>query len=215
MPRIKCVVFDIGETIVCEDRQWAEWAEWLGVRPSVMFTVLGALIAEGKDHRFAFEILHPGFDFERERQAKEAAGLSWKLAAEDLYPDAVPCLRTLSERGFRLGLAGNQPASIESMVDDLKLPVDFVASSDRWGVEKPSPQFFARVIEECHADSSEIAYVGDRIDNDVLPAKRAGMFAAFIRRGPWGIVHATWREVVQADAVVQSLVEIPAIVAFE
>ncbi|MGH9098837.1 MAG: HAD hydrolase-like protein, partial [Acidimicrobiales bacterium] len=38
--------------------------------------------------------------------------------------------------------------------------------------------------------SEQVAYVGDRLDNDVLPAKAAGMFAVFIRRGPWGHLHA-------------------------
>ncbi len=33
---------------------------------------------------------------------------------------------------------------------------------------------------------SEVLYVGDRLDNDVLPAKSAGMQAVLIRRGPWG-----------------------------
>lgn len=31
----------------------------------------------------------------------------------------------------------------------------------------------------------EVAYVGDRLDNDVLPAQEAGMVGIFLRRGPW------------------------------
>ena len=32
----------------------------------------------------------------------------------------------------------------------------------------------------------EVAYVGDRVDNDVLPAAAAGLVAVHVRRGPWG-----------------------------
>lgn len=55
----------------------------------------------------------------------------------------------------------------------------------------------------------EIAYVGDRIDNDVLPAKRAGMTGVFLRRGMWADVQRHWPEAVQADIVIDSLAELP------
>ncbi|MGH2418804.1 MAG: HAD hydrolase-like protein, partial [Candidatus Limnocylindria bacterium] len=33
------------------------------------------------------------------------------------------------------------------------------------------------------------AYIGDRVDNDVVPSAAAGMRAVWIRRGPWGFLH--------------------------
>ena len=39
--------------------------------------------------------------------------------------------------------------------------------------------------------SEETAYVGDRVDNDVLPAAAAGLVAVHIRRGPWGRLQPT------------------------
>ena len=51
--------------------------------------------------------------------------------------------------------------------------VDFVGSSERWGVEKPAPEFFARVAETGRPDA-EIAYVGDRVDNDVRAGASGG-----------------------------------------
>ena len=44
-----------------------------------------------------------------------------------------------------------------------------------------------RVSAEVGLRPEQVAYVGDRLDNDVLPAKVAGMFAVFLRRGPWVI----------------------------
>jgi FMN phosphatase YigB (HAD superfamily) len=53
---------------------------------------------------------------------------------------------------------------------------------------KPSSEFFARVVEEAGCSRESILYVGDRPDNDIAPAQRAGLATAWIRRGPWGYI---------------------------
>lgn len=131
------------------------------------------------------------------------------FSRDDLYRDALPCLTALAERGYRIGLAGNQPASAEGVLRKLGAPIDVIASSERWGVEKPSPAFFTRIVAEAGVAPKEIAYVGDRLDNDVIPAVEAGMVGVFLRRGPWGVVHATWPEVARATVRIESLVELP------
>ena len=102
------------------------------------------------------------------------------FADRDLHADALPCLAALRAQGLRLGAAGNMYAHHE---DFLRPYVDFVGSSERWGVEKPDAGFFAHVVEEAAAPAEEILYVGDRVDNDVLPARAAGLHAIRIRRG--------------------------------
>jgi FMN phosphatase YigB (HAD superfamily) len=131
------------------------------------------------------------------------------VRVEDFYPDAVPCLKALAEQGFVLGLAGNQPVRTEAALHHLGLPVAFVASSEGWGVEKPSPAFFDRIRRESRLGAGEIAYVGDRLDNDILPARRAGMFTVFLRRGPWGHLHAHWPEAAVANLMIESLSALP------
>jgi FMN phosphatase YigB (HAD superfamily) len=113
----------------------------------------------------------------------------------------------LSSAGYRVGIAGNQPAVVENALIAAELPVSFIASSQTLGVSKPD-LFFERVVELAGAPAERIAYVGDRADNDVLPAHHAGMISVFIRRGPWGYIHATWPEVQCADLVVNSLDEL-------
>ena len=61
------------------------------------------------------------------------------------------------------------------------------------------------MIEQAGVGAEEIAYVGDRIDNDVVPAADAGMVAVHIRRGPWGYGQADWPEAARATAHIDSL----------
>lgn len=77
------------------------------------------------------------------------------------------------------------------------------------GGEKPSADFFNRIIAECGCAPGEIAYVGDRLDNDIRPALAAGMVAVFVRRGPWGYIHAAHPDVTRAHIRVKSLDELP------
>jgi HAD superfamily hydrolase (TIGR01549 family) len=102
------------------------------------------------------------------------------FADRDLHADALPCLTELRGRGLRLGAAGNMHAHHEEF---LRPHVDFAGSSERWGVQKPDAAFFAHVVDEAGVPAEEILYVGDRVDNDVVPALAAGLRAVRIRRG--------------------------------
>jgi FMN phosphatase YigB (HAD superfamily) len=205
MSRIRAVVFDLGETLVDETRHWGEWADWIGVTRFAFFAAFGAVVERGWEHRRVFELVEPGFDYAAEHARREAAGWRYALEPGDFYPDALPCLREARAAGFRVGIAGNQPQAAETALAALGAPADFVASSARWGVEKPDPGFFAKVAEAAAEPAGAIAYVGDRLDNDVFPAKAAGMTAVFIRRGPWGIIHAGSPEAARADLRIERL----------
>lgn len=111
----------------------------------------------------------------------EAEGAStFVFEDSDLHADALACLAQLRARGLRLGAAGNMRAVHEEF---LRPHVDFVGSSERWGVEKPEARFFARVVEGAGVPAKEIVYVGGRVDNDVVPALAAGLHAVRVRRG--------------------------------
>ena len=85
------------------------------------------------------------------------------------------------------------------------LPADIVTSSDGVGVRKPDPAFFERLVELAGVAASEVAYVGDRVDNDVLPALTVGLVAVHCRRGPWGRLRPTPEGAIGID----SLAELP------
>ncbi len=199
----------MGETLADESRLWKGWADWLGIPPLTLFGVVGGVIARGQHHREAFRLLRPDLDVDAEtRRRRRADPWTWP-EDRDLYPDARPALRVLQEAGVRIGLAGNQSPEEEVATRALDLPLDFVGSSASWGAEKPSPLFFERLIEAGGGQPSEIAYVGDRIDNDVLPAARAGLQAIFLRRGPWAWLQAGRSTPDGAVFAIESLRELP------
>ena len=204
---MKAVVFDIGETLIDETRPWSVVANWLAVPQMTMFAVLGKLVAERRDHRELFDIVRPdvGWNGVRERFRDDAA---IRYLPQDLYPDVRPTFDILKRKGYFLGIAGNQPADREKDLRRMKLPADLIATSGRWGVSKPSPEFFDRIAREVKCRPEEIAYVGDRVDNDVVPAAAAGMVPIHIVRGAWGYIQRDWPEVSRDHAQLQSLEEL-------
>ena len=56
---IEAVVFDVGETLVDETREYGTWADWLGVPRHTFSAVFGAVIALGMDYRDAFQYFRP------------------------------------------------------------------------------------------------------------------------------------------------------------
>jgi FMN phosphatase YigB (HAD superfamily) len=74
-------------------------------------------------------------------------------------------------------------------------------------------EFFAAVARLAGAEPGEIVYVGDRVDNDVLPAIAAGMTAVHLRRGPWGYLHAAWPDAARAHLRIESLAELPGVLS--
>lgn len=200
---VDVVVFDVGGTLVDETRMWTLWAEAIEVPPTRLLAELEAVIAERRRHREVFTRLVPGFD--RTRLDRENP---YRMERGDLYPDAVPALEALVAAGFRVAVAANQPAATQAFLTESGLPLAFAFASEAVGIAKPDPAFFDRIAEAAGVPPHRIAYVGDRIDNDVLPANAAGMVSVFLARGPWGQLHATWPEAEQATVRVGDLSEL-------
>jgi HAD superfamily hydrolase (TIGR01549 family) len=179
---LKAVVFDVGETLVDEERWWRRLAEHGGLQPHVVWAALGVTIERGEEHTALWE--HLGIE-------QPSGWYDEPYSLEDLYPDALECLRNVRELGLRTGVVGNQTETLEAWARDAALPADVISSSASLGVRKPDLAFFAKVLELMGCEPGEVAYVGDRVDNDVLPAAAAGLVAIHVRRGPWGRLQRT------------------------
>ncbi|GHF77290.1 hypothetical protein GCM10018790_64250 [Kitasatospora xanthocidica] len=211
---ITAVVFDVGECLVDETREYGTWADWLNVPRHTFVSAFGATIARGLDYRETFQIFAPGFDLYAEREKRAAAGKPETFGEEDLYRDVRPALAQLRADGLWLAIAGNQTVRAGGILRELfAADVDLIGTSDDWGASKPDALFFERVAEVVPAEPGEILYVGDRLDNDVLPAARAGMRTALIRRGPWGWIQQHDPAAGQATFRIDSLGELPELIA--
>jgi FMN phosphatase YigB (HAD superfamily) len=216
---IRAVVFDVGETLVDETIEYQGWADWLGVPRHTFSAVFGGVVGAGRDHLETFEYFRPGFDIAAERRARAEAGRPEGYSERDFYPDARPTLAVLHEAGYLVAIAANQTRDSHRRLESMNLPVDLVTTSDTWGVSKPDPRFFEKVIETCRQlrpglEAGQICYVGDRLDNDLRPAWEAGLRTAHIRRGPWGRLHAEHPDLLaKTDFRLESLSELPALLA--
>ncbi|MFF7331575.1 HAD-IA family hydrolase [Streptomyces sp. NPDC008150] len=212
---IRAVIFDVGECLVDETREYGAWADWLGVSRHTFHAVFGAMVAQGRDHVDTFREFRPGFDLETEREAREAAGRPETYGEEDLYEDVRPTLRQLRADGMWLGISGNQTVRSGRILRELFTgEVDLIGTSDDWGATKPDPAFFQRVVEAAPFEPAEMLYVGDRVDNDVRPAREAGMRTALVHRGPWARIQWTTEEATRLPTFrVESLLELSGLIA--
>ncbi|NJQ07831.1 HAD family hydrolase [Streptomyces lonarensis] len=208
---IRAVVFDVGECLVDETREYGTWADWLGVPRHTFASVFGAVIAQGRDYRETFQAFRPGFDLNEQREARAAAGKPETFGEDDLYPDVRPSLRALADAGLWLGIAGNQTVRAGGILRELfSKDVDLIGTSDDWGAHKPDPLFFDRVSAVVPFSPEQILYVGDRLDNDIKPALAAGMRTALVRRGPWATIQWDTPEARNVpDLRVETLADLP------
>lgn len=210
-PAPHIVVFDVGEVLIDETRVWGIWADILGVSRFTFAAVLGAAIAQGEDHELVFPHIAPNTEwreFEGEHERRYGG-----FAPQDVYADVRPCLTELQTMGIRVGIAGNQPARRREQLLALDLPHDVLALSDDLMVSKPSADFFAAIQKLTGAtEPAQVLYVGDRVDNDVLPAMDFGMRTCWLRRGPWGQLQDLPDGAVP-DLVLEGLGELPLLLA--
>src|SRR5262245_21479168 len=141
---LKAVFFDVGETLVDEERWWRELAERSGLQPHVVWAAVGVTIERGEEHDALWE--HLGI----EEPTGWWHGLTYRH--EDLYPDAIGCLEAVRALGLRVGIVGNQTEALERWAREAGLPADVISSSQSLGVRKPDARFFERVVELAEAE---------------------------------------------------------------
>jgi putative hydrolase of the HAD superfamily len=103
----------------------------------------------------------------------------------ELRPGIAEVLEALKARGLILGLCANQPAAVIERLNRTGIGHYFANDgiSGVLGYRKPDVRLFVRVCEDLKVEPAECIMVGDRIDNDVVPAKLLGMRTVLIRTG--------------------------------
>jgi HAD superfamily hydrolase (TIGR01549 family) len=133
----------------------------------------------------------------------------WSYPPESLQPDVMPALEALAER-YRLGVLANQEPWIRDVMarDGLDRFFDVWAVSAEIGADKPDPALFRHALAEADTPAERCVMVGDRLDNDVVPARELGMRTVWLLRGE-APDDPTPEQLSGADAAVRTLEEVP------
>ncbi|MDR1463965.1 MAG: HAD family hydrolase [Oscillospiraceae bacterium] len=137
----------------------------------------------------------------------------WPKNLEQVYPGTPELLAQL-RKTYRLGVIANQHRGIRERLEAYGLAVYFddVASSAEEGVAKPNPRIFELALSRAGCAPAQAVMIGDRLDNDVAPAKRLGMRTVWVRQG-WGGLAELPGEEFRPDAAVSCLADLPAALA--
>ena len=109
---------------------------------------------------------------------------AWRHDLEILYPDAKEVLQKLRQK-YKLGIIANQDYGTEKRLIDFGIRpyIDLVIASAEEGFEKPDLRIFKLAFDRVNCKPEEAVMVGDRIDNDIIPAKKLGMKTVWIKQG--------------------------------
>jgi putative hydrolase of the HAD superfamily len=104
------------------------------------------------------------------------------------YPDAVPALSALRERGLTLVAVSNWDCSLPRVLERCGLDglLDGTVTSAGAGARKPDPEIFEAALELAGCRPEEALHVGDTEEEDVAGAQAAGIRPLLIDRDGGG-----------------------------
>jgi 8-oxo-dGTP diphosphatase/putative hydrolase of the HAD superfamily len=134
--------------------------------------------------------------------------LKWYKEDEDLYADTFEVLDELSKK-YKIGVIANQSLGTAERLEQkgiLKF-IDLVIASAEEGISKPDKRIFEIALSRAECNAENAVMIGDRIDNDIVPAKQIGMKTIWIKQG-FGKYWNVAREEEKADYEVDNLISI-------
>mgnify|MGYP000761503328 FL=1 len=177
MDTIRWVFFDIGSTLVDEEEAYHH-----RIRDMIRGTPITFEQFSEKRVQYAKE------GYNGDQKAIEYFGLNktpWHSEDEVPFDDCAETLRALCDRGYQLGIIANQKPGAKDRLDAWGLGRYFsvIASSAEMGISKPKKEIFTRALAMADCKPENAVMVGDRLDNDIRPAKELGMKTIRIRKG--------------------------------
>ena len=176
MDGVKWLFFDIGSTLVDETKVYDDIFQKIAVAAgvSVEFVktrAIGFYRQNKRGHKEVMRLL--GVDYPE-----------WSPLYEELYPDTMECLRILKKK-YKLGIIANQIPGAEKRLEEMGIRryFDMIVSSAEEGVAKPDSRIFNIALTRAGCTPEQAVMIGDRIDNDIVPAKQMGMKTVWIKQG--------------------------------
>lgn len=174
---IKWIFFDVGSTLVDEteayDHRVRDMIAGTGITFEAFCDVRIALTRRGGDGNSA-AINYFGLE-----------KTPWHSEDELPFSDARSTLEALRRKGYKLGIIANQNPGLEKRLENWGLGRYFevIAASAEVGCAKPDKEIFERAFELAGCTPQQSVMVGDRLDNDIIPAKTLGMKTVWVKNG--------------------------------
>ena len=177
MQGIKWMFFDVGSTLVDETEAYNHRIQEAIAGTDITY-------AQFQEKRLEFAKQNLKSDIE----ALKFFGLdkpAWHREDEVPYPEAEEILKYLKNLGYKLGVIANQSFGTAERLNQWTLLqyIDVVAASAELGVAKPDSAIFQKAFEIAGCTAEEAVMIGDRLDNDIVPAKNLGMRTVWVKQG--------------------------------
>ncbi len=175
---IEWLFFDVGSTLVNEDKPFLDRLHKIAEAVNEPFeTIQGKVLQLYKGKKKGERVLIEEYGLERPR---------WRTEDEELFPGAYECLEQLSKK-YKIGIIANQVPGTAARLEKhgvLKF-IDLVIASAEEGVEKPDRKIFELALSRANVKPENAVMIGDRVDNDIVPAKKMGMKTVRVNQGMW------------------------------
>lgn len=132
----------------------------------------------------------------------------WDNSLEKLYDAAYSVITELYGK-YKLGIIANQSLGTQERIDKWGIGkyFDVVMASAEAGCAKPDLRIFQMALQKAKCEPIEAVMIGDRLDNDIVPAKELGMKTVWVRQG-YAIYQSIDDERKRPDYIVDSIDEL-------
>jgi HAD superfamily hydrolase (TIGR01549 family) len=188
--RIRWIFFDVGDTLLDESESMLDWCAQMAIvltqrgRPTTAAEVWTA--RERGYAEFATNMLDRILEnLSLPSSMRDVFKLvQYQHALERPFVGTSDALNRLSAR-FRLGVIANQSAGTDSRMcqHGWRGVFSVCISSTEEKLKKPDPAIFQLALDRAGCRADQAVMVGDRIDNDIAPAKALGMTTIRLRQG--------------------------------
>jgi HAD superfamily hydrolase (TIGR01662 family) len=190
--------------------------EGIRVDPAMIEEASDAAVAAFAPDAYAhmIETLCGGDSRTMESVRQRVRAMVGNLDVFQLRPDIDGLLRRLHERGLMLGIVANQPQVARERLARVGIGDLFAYEglSGSTGLRKPDPRAFQAAADGLGVLPADCIMIGDRIDNDIAPAKSLGMATILLRSGRHRKQRAR-SPAEEPDAVVSDVRELEAAIA--
>ena len=173
----KWIFFDVGTTLVDEEKAYDYRAYEM---------IQGTNITFEEFNKKRIELAKKGLD--GNSAAIKEFGLiktRWLPQYEELYDDTIDLLECLKSKKYKLGIIANQEMNLKKRLEAFGILkyFDIIIASKEVGVSKPDKEIFNIALSKAKCKPQQCIMIGDRLDNDIIPANQIGMITIWIRQG--------------------------------